>query len=127
MAGAAVVLLPPDLDIGAPSLARGRPPLVFLLAWGLRWIRWIVQRLPPAVRVRGAELLAASALAVAEEEWGIEEGAGTVEEFAQSWHAAIRSGNLADLRGHEAGGWRTRRGPLERSRSRPRGDGGRAA
>lgn len=99
------MLLPPGLDENAPSLPRprGRPSgliLSRLIDWSLRWISFIVARIPEQRREEAALLLAAAALAVSE---GLSGAAAHAR--ALVWHSSFRGGHVADLRGQGDGGW----------------------
>ena len=99
------MLLPPGLDQNAPSLPRprGRPSgliLSRLIDWSLRWISFIVARIPEQRREEAALLLAAAALAVSE---GLSGAAAHAR--ALVWHSSFRGGHVADLRGQGDGGW----------------------
>ena len=94
--------IPPGLDRNGPGrpAGPGRRPYTVLLRWAIRWIQFILRRCHVTRRSETALILAAAALASAEE---------PVEEAqiarGRLWLDSLRGGHIADLRGTVQGRW----------------------
>ena len=94
--------IPPRLDINGPNHAAGpgRRPRTALLHWAIRWVQFILQRCHETRREEAARLIAAAALASAEES-----DMDDQMDRSQAWYPSLVGGHIADLRGILTGRW----------------------